>query len=78
VHLGAAQLGGHRALGDPDPWQWNRIDAIWAAERHRISKRSAAASANSSGCARTVPTLPRSAGMSASSPLAHHARTYVL
>ena len=57
------------------PCRWNKIEAIWAAERPGSSRRSAAASANSSGCARTVPASARGEGRNASSPPARQARS---
>jgi hypothetical protein len=51
------------------PWRWKRIEAIWAAERLGSSRRSVAASSNSSGCARTVPVSERVCGLSECQPV---------
>ena len=59
------------------PCRWNKIEAICAAERPGSSSRSAAASANSSGWARTVPVSARGEGSSASSPPVRHARSHL-
>ena len=51
-------------------------EAICAAHRPGSSSRSAAASANSSGWARTTPVSARGEGMRASSPPRRHARSH--
>jgi hypothetical protein len=57
------------------PCRWYKIEAICAAERPGSSRRSAEASANSSGCARTTPVSARGEGLRASSPPLRHARS---
>ena len=59
------------------PCRWYKIDAICAAERPGSSSRSAAASVNSSGIARTLPVSDRGDGRSASTPPARQARSHL-
>ena len=62
--------------GTATPCRWYKIEAICAADRPGSSSRSAAASANSSGWARTTPVSARGEGLRASSPPRRHARSH--